>query len=470
VFTSAAAVSVRENASGVIYRPVATDPEGSPLIYGATIGGADAPRFTMNAVTREVRFAVQPDFEAPADAGANNVYDISFTVSDGVNTTTQNLAVTVSNVANGFHVRRVAFGLNQPVFAADLSDGSGRMVVVQKGGLIRLFMPDIEAFAANNFLDLTGSTATDGEKGLLGIAFSPNFIEDRAFYIHYNPTATLAGVVLRLRTTAAFDTVPAASETIISVSQPAGCCHRGGTIAFDRAGRLVINLGDGGGRSFAQDTSTPLGKLLRIDPATDGFPADPQRNYSIPPANPFAGGGGLPEIWAIGLRNPFRGSFDPVTGDYFFGDVGETLIEEVDRIPSTSTGPLNFGWPRREGSQSYLGGADDPSFLLSVTEYEHGAGPQQGNTVIGGVVYRGPVEDLQGQYIFGDFISGNVWSAPIASLTPGTVLPAASLVNRKAAFTPDVSTINAIAGFATDRENNLYIIDLDGEMFRLDPG
>lgn len=120
---------------------------------------------------------------------------------------------------------------------------------------------------------------------------------------------------------------------LISTHQPANYCHRGGTIAFDKAGRLVINLGDGGGLAFAQDAGSLLGKLLRIDPATGGFPADPQRNFSIPAANPFAPGGGQPEIGAMGLRNPFRGSFDPIIRDYFFGDGVQDLIEEIDRTP-----------------------------------------------------------------------------------------------------------------------------------------
>ncbi|MBP9235832.1 MAG: hypothetical protein KBF30_14245, partial [Hyphomonadaceae bacterium] len=140
-FTSPAIVSTRENMIGVIYRPVATDPNGDGVTYGATIGGPDAARFVMNPVTREIRFAAQPNFEAPADAGGNNVYDISFTASDGTTTTTQNVAITVTNVANGFRVRRVASGLAAPIYVAGLPDGSGRVVVVLRGGIIRVMNP-----------------------------------------------------------------------------------------------------------------------------------------------------------------------------------------------------------------------------------------------------------------------------------------------------------------------------------------
>jgi glucose/arabinose dehydrogenase len=166
---------------------VATDAEGAAITYGTAIGGPDAARFVMNPVTREVRFAVQPDFEAPSDASGNNVYDISFTASDGTNTTTQSVAVTVTNVANGFRVRRVASGLSAPIFAAGLPDGSGRVVVVERGGRVRVMHPATGAFEATDFLNLTGSIDTNGEKGLLSIAFSPNFLGDRTFYLHLNP-------------------------------------------------------------------------------------------------------------------------------------------------------------------------------------------------------------------------------------------------------------------------------------------
>jgi hypothetical protein len=261
----------------------------------------------------------------------------------------------------------------------------------------------------------------------------------------------------------------------MSVPQPAGLTnHKGGMLAFDGSGRLLIGLGDGGGGgdplNNAQTTTTLLGKLLRIDVTSDAFPADAARDYAIPPANPFATSGGLPEIWAIGLRNPFRGSVDPVTGDVFIGDVGQGAIEEVDRIPRNASGLLNFGWNRREGSQPYNGGADSPAFLPPVTEYAHGSGTTQGNSITGGIVYRGPVEDLQGLYIFGDFIRPNIWSVPAANLNPGVVLPSSSYTVRNTSFTPDVGSIANISAFATDTDGNLFILDLTGgEVFAVEP-
>jgi hypothetical protein len=467
-FTSPAAVSVRENAIGVVYRPVAIDPESAAVTYGATIGGPDAARFTMNPLTREVRFTAQPNFEAPADAGANNVYDISFTASDGVNTTTQNVAITITNVANGFRVRRVASGMSAPIYAAGLPDGSGRIVIVERAGRIRVLNPATGVFDPTDFLNITPQIDTNGEKGLLSIAFSPNFIFDRTFYLHLNPLSSNISEIRKYTTLftnyAQADTTTA--DAILTVAQPSATNHKGGTVAFDNSGRLLISLGDGGSTpETAQDRNSLRGKILRIDPATDAFPADSARDYSIPPANPFASGGGSPEIMAMGLRNPFRMSIDRLSGDLFIGDVGQSAIEEVDRIAASTTAIVNLGWDRREGSQSYNGGADDPSFTLPVTEY----GRTVGTTVTGGVVYRGPIEDLQGQYIFGDFGSNALWSVPISSLVIGSVLSSTSLTVRNTAFTPDVGTINSVVAFGTDNEGNVYIVDIGGEVFVLEP-
>jgi glucose/arabinose dehydrogenase len=471
-FTSPAAVSVRENVIGVVYRPVATDPNNDAITYGATIGGPDAARFAMNPVTREIRFAAAPDFEGPADAGGNNVYDISFTASDGTATTTQNVAVTVTNVANGFRVRRIASGMSAPIYAAGLPDGTGRVVIVERAGRIRVINPTTGAFEANDFLNLTGPPSQvdiSGEKGLLSIAFSPNFVTDRTFYLHMNPTSANVTEIRKYQVMAnnyaQADTSTA--DAILTIPQPSATNHKGGTLYFDNSGRLLISLGDGGNTpQTAQDNNSLLGKILRIDPSTDAFPSDAARDYSIPTANPFASGsGGLPEIYASGLRNPFRMSVDRGTGDLFIGDVGQSAIEEVDRIAANTTTLTNLGWNLREGSLSYNGGADSSAFTLPVTEY----GRSVGTTVTGGVVYRGPIEDLQAQYIFADFGSNAQWSVPIANLTIGSVLPSASLTVRNTAFAPDVGSVGSLVAFGTDVEGNVYFVDIGGEVFVLEP-
>ncbi|MFT3725591.1 MAG: PQQ-dependent sugar dehydrogenase [Hyphomonadaceae bacterium] len=468
-FTSSATVSVRENVIGVIYRPVATDPNGDTITYGATIGGPDAARFVMNPVTREVRFAAAPDFEASNDAGANNVYDISFTASDGANTVTQNVAVTVANVAPGFHVRRIASGMSAPIYAAGLPDGSGRVVIVERAGRIRVINPATGVFEASDFLNITSQVDTNGEKGLLSIAFSPNFVSDRTFYLHLNPNSANVTEIRKYQVMANNYAQADAStaDAILTIPQPSATNHKGGTVFFDNSGRLLISLGDGGNTpETSQDNNSLRGKILRIDPSTDAFPGDATRDYSIPTGNPFANGvGGLPEIYASGLRNPFRISVDRGGGDVFIGDVGQSAIEEVDRIPANATALSNFGWDRREGSQAYNGGADSASFTLPVTEY----GRTIGTTVTGGVVYRGPIEDLQAQYIFGDFGSNTLWSVPITNLTIGSVLPSTSLTVRTSAFAPNTGTIQSVVAFGTDIEGNVYLVDIGGEVFVLEP-
>ncbi|MGH6644391.1 MAG: PQQ-dependent sugar dehydrogenase, partial [Bradyrhizobium sp.] len=258
---------------------------------------------------------------------------------------------------------------------------------------------------------------------------------------------------------------------IAQSTDPALNNHKGGFIGFDNSGRLLIGLGDGGGNgdplNNAQNVNSMLGKLLRIDPTADAFPADAAKDYTIPPANTLVTGStGAAEIFAMGLRNPFRGSIDPITGDIFLGDVGQETIEEVDRLPASGPNFYNFGWRLREGSIAYNGGANSSAFTGPVTEYDHSNGDY---SITGGVVYRGPVEDLQGQYIFGDFISGKIWSAPVANLTPGTTLPSSAHVLRNTAFAPDVGTIDNIVNFGVDSGFNLLIVDIGGEIFRLEP-
>ncbi len=462
-FTSPAAVTVRENMIGVVYRPVATDPNGDAITYGA-ISGPDAARFTVNPVTREVRFAVQPDFEAPADTGGNNIYDISFTASDGTSTVTQNVAITVTNTGAGFSVRRVASVMAAPIYVAGLPDGSGRVVVVERGGRIRVLNPATGAFEATDFLNLTGTIDTGGEKGLLSIAFSPNFVSDRTFYLQLHTTSANVSEIRKYQTLAnnlaQADTSTA--DTILTVPQPGATNHKGGTVFFDKSGRLLISLGDGGSSSAtAQDNSTLLGKILRIDPSSDAFPADANRDYAIPPANPFATAGGPPEIYIKGVRNPFRMSVDPVTGDLFIGDVGQGAIEEIDRVAANATGLANLGWNICEGTQ----GTNCSNFTLPVTEY----GRSVGTTVTGGVVYRGPIDGLQGQYIFGDFGSDTLWSVPIANLVIGNTLPSTSLTVRNTDFTPNAGTIDNVVAFGTDNEGNVYFVDIGGEVFVLEP-
>jgi hypothetical protein len=247
--------------------------------------------------------------------------------------------------------------------------------------------------------------------------------------------------------------------------------HKGGQLQMTQGGYLLLATGDGGDYNSPskkpQKRNSLLGKLLRIDVGSDAFPADPNRDYAIPAGNPFAGGGGAPEVWALGLRNPFRNSFDPATGNLWIGDVGQNAVEEIDLMRATDGG-ANFGWRIFEGTQVFFGPAIQGT-TPPVAEYGHGTGPRQGNSITGGYVYRGPVEALQGQYFFADFISRNIWSIPVARANIGQTLPSSEFTLRNAGFAPDQGTINSIVSFGVDQQGNLYIVDFDGEIFRVEP-
>ncbi|MEA3014105.1 MAG: hypothetical protein QOD42_2650 [Sphingomonadales bacterium] len=468
-FTSAATANAPENSNGVIYTATATDADGNPLTFSLS-GGADRAAFSITA-GGALSFALPPDFEAPADADANNVYLVQVAVSDGMTSTTLDLAVTVTNVGpDAFRTRRVGTGFSAPLYLTGIPDGSGRVLVVQQGGLIRILDPAAGTVAATPFLNVSTQVATDGERGLLGLALAPDFNATGNFYVFLTDTAGHVQI-RRYRTLAGNRDVadPASADIILDFAHPANN-HNGGWLEFGPDGFLYAGTGDGGGAgdtaNNAQNTNVYFGKILRIDPRGDAFPADPLRDFAIPAGNPFAGGGGLPEIWAYGLRNPFRNSFDPLTQNLWIGDVGQNAREEIDLMRPTDGG-ANFGWRIMEGTAVFAGPAI-PGLIAPVAEYLHGGGPREGNSVTGGYVYRGPVEALRGNYFFADFITGNLWSIPISRIALGTTVPASQFVLRRADFTPDAGTIGNVSSFGVDQAGNLYIVDYDGEIFRVE--
>lgn len=287
--------------------------------------------------------------------------------------------------------------------------GDARLFVVEKGGAIKA---RDSLGAVSTVLNLSAQIDTTGERGLLGMAFDPGFATNNRFYVNYIDKTTLSTVVASYTlnpSTGIAD--PTSARTVITVAQPAGRSnHKAGWIGFSAAdpGNLYIATGDGGDGNdpdnLAQDLGSNLGKLLRITPnaASDG--------YTVPANNPFVGTAGNDEIWAYGLRNPFRNSFDRTTGDLWIADVGQGAREEVN-FAAASAGlgrGANYGWRPREGSIDNPGvgdpapaGAVDPLF-----DY----GRDVGGTVIGGYVYHGADAGLDGKYIFGDFVAGKIWS------------------------------------------------------------
>lgn len=468
VFTSPTTATIAENTNAIVYTATATDPDNNNLTFSIS-GGADRAAFSLSA-TGALTFASLPDFENPGDADKNNIYLVQLSVSDASASATLDLSVTVTNAGNdAFQVRRVAAGLNAPLYVTGMPDNSGRILVVQKGGVIRIVAPANATVATVPFLDISTSISTDGERGLLGLALAPDYMASGAAYVFVtNPQGTIEVRKYQAATGTRDRLDPATADVIISIPHPNFNNHNGGWLEFGPDGNLYLGVGDGGGSgdpgNNAQNVNSLLGKILRIDPSRDGFPADATRDYAIPAANPFATSGGAPEIWALGLRNPFRAGFDRTTGNLFIGDVGQGAVEEIDLAPSGSTG-LNFGWRLREGTQPYNGGANSSGFTAPVTEYAHGSGPTQGNSVTGGYVYRGAIEALRGQYFFGDFVSGNIWSVPVAQLAQGQTLASSAFTLRRTAFTPVAGTINSIASFGLDPSGNLYIVDYDGEVY-----
>ena len=289
-------------------------------------------------------------------------------------------------------LREVANGLSQPLAIAHAGDGSGRLFVTLQEGRVMIF--DGRQIVPKPFLDLRERVASGGERGLLSVAFHPDFANNRWFYVNYTD---LAGntVVSRFRAARRAPNVALRrSETLVlSVTQPYAN-HNGGQLQFGPDGFLYIGTGDGGSggdpENRAQDGGSLLGKLLRIDVN--------QSPYGIPTDNPFSNRTDIrPEIWAVGLRNPWRFSFDRATGDLYIADVGQDAWEEVNFQPAAGPGGLNYGWRRLEGRHCFNppNACDDGTLTPPVLEYDHSVG----ESVTGGYVYRGSqVPELAGRY------------------------------------------------------------------------
>ncbi|MBZ9752455.1 PQQ-dependent sugar dehydrogenase [Deinococcus sp. HMF7604] len=294
-------------------------------------------------------------------------------------------------------------GLEQVTAITHAGDGSGRLYVAQQDGRIRVVQGS--QVQSGTFLDLRALTRAGGERGLLGLAFDPAYKTNRRLYVHY--TDRNGNTVLARYTAAAGGTRadPASAKTLFTAKQPYAN-HNGGQLAFGPDGFLYLGLGDGGSggdpQNNAQNLASPLGKILRFD--VRGAEAKPA------PGNPFAGRSGAnANIWAYGLRNPWRFSFDRQTGDLVIADVGQNAFEEVDRQPRASKGGENYGWRVREGRQCYEANCKSGPYTEPVLVY----GRQEGQSITGGYVYRGSaVPALKGQYVFADFASGTVWGAP----------------------------------------------------------
>ena len=311
------------------------------------------------------------------------------------------------------------------------------------------------ALASTDFVDLSDRIEAGGERGLLGLAFHPDFAANGRVFVHYSRRGDGATVISELAASADRGTADPASERILFTHEQPFANHNGGQIAFGPDGYLYIGLGDGGSGGDplgnGQNLQVLLGKILRID--IDGSPAA-NKQYAIPATNPYAPegrdpGAGLPEIWAFGLRNPWRFSFDRDTGDLYIGDVGQGSWEEIDRQPGDSAGGENYGWNFLEGSHCYTY-CDTITAVAPVAEYNHEADC----SVTGGYVYRGSRQPaLVGSYLFSDYCSGTIWTlAADGGLTP---LPLFH------------SGLN-VSSFGESEDGEIYLVDIsDGGLYRI---
>ena len=469
VFSGSVSVSVAENTTGTVYTVNASDPDGDTVTL-SVVSGTDEDVFAIDLASGRIGFTVAPDFEAPLDEDGNNVYELTLQARDPGGLTAQlNLTITVTDVAEQIALERVGTGFSLPLFVSQLP-GSGQLVVLQKTGRARLLDPLTGGIGSVDFLDVSGTISSNGERGLLGIAFSPDFATDRTFYVNLTNAAGDTEIRRYQTYSASSDQAdPATADVILTVAQVESN-HNGGWLGFGPDGLLYIAMGDGGGGGDplerAQDPDYLLGKMLRIDVSSDEFPGDPDRDYAIPAGNAYAGGtGGLPEIYALGLRNPFRCSFDPVSGDLFIADVGQNAVEEIDRL-GTDEADVNFGWDNLEGTSLYEG-PDDVSFRDPVVQYFHGTAENQGNSVTGGYVYRGNIEPIRNHYVFADFVNSNVWSIPEADLVNGTTLAVTADMRLNGQLVPDAGSLANVSSFGEDDDGNLYIVSYStGEIFR----
>jgi glucose/arabinose dehydrogenase len=339
----------------------------------------------------------------------------------------------------------VAEGFDAPVLATAAGDGSGRLFVVEQSGRIRIAD---EAGASPMFLDIADQVAFGGEQGLLGLAFHPGFEDNGRFFVDYTDTGGDTVVSeFRVADGDPDRADPSSERVLLRVAQPFAN-HNGGNLAFGPDGHLYVGLGDGGSggdpMGNGQRLDTLLGKLLRIDVDARGS----RTPYGIPTDNPFVERpGARPEIWAYGLRNPWRFSFDREAGDLWIGDVGQGNLEEVDRASSGDAG-VNYGWNLMEASACFSpgSGCTERGLTLPVAEYGH----DEGCSITGGFVYRGTRwPALWGAYLFADYCSGTIWG--LDAERPGSGPPAVLL-----------ETGHSISSFGEDETGELYVTDHAG--------
>jgi cysteine-rich repeat protein len=361
----------------------------------------------------------------------------------------------------------VASGFDRPLHLTAPALDTRRLFVVEQAGVIRIIQDGTVLPAP--FLDITSRVAgpaSSNERGLLSLAFHPQFATNRRFFVNYTRSGSGAAngdtVISRFRVSSDPNLADAGSEEVLIVIDQFAGNHNGGQLAFDSRGFLYAGMGDGGGggdpQENGQDDTRLLGKMLRFDVDVEASPY-----YSVPPENPAAGAGDpLGLVWAKGLRNPWRFSFDRANDDLYIGDVGQNAIEEVSYAPGTSAGGENYGWDLFEGTSCFEPApaadcADPPAgFTLPITEYDR----SQGCSVTGGFVYRGcALPDLRGTYFYGDFCTSFVH----------TLEQVGGVATNEADVTSAFGGVSSISSFGEDARGELYVLGFDGTVRRMIP-
>lgn len=424
--------------TGRLPTPAVASPAAPPAVASAPASPAASPATLSPSPTPAVSPDVSGLFSAP-------------TTSDLTPAATAGISRRVS-----LGLEKVAGGFAAPLFVTGDGTGSGRLYVVEQGGRIRLIEPGGRV-ASRPFLDISERITSGGERGLLGLAFHPSYASNGLFYVDYTDRDGNTVVSEMRRSADSPDRADATSQRVLlHIDQPYPN-HNGGMLAFGLDGFLYVGMGDGGSsgdpQNRAQSLGTLLGKILRIDvdERDGGLP------YAVPPTNPFVDRpGARPEIWASGVRNPWRFSFDATTGDLWVGDVGQDRWEEVDRLTATTGGGrgTDLGWRLMEGRACYdpTTGCPTAGLTMPMAVYGHDVGC----AITGGYVYRGSRSPaLDGTYLFSDYCSGRIWGLDAAG--PDVQDPVLLLESG-----------GSIASFGQGDDRELYVADIaQGSIFRV---
>ncbi|MDB9741636.1 PQQ-dependent sugar dehydrogenase [Akkermansiaceae bacterium] len=361
-------------------------------------------------------------------------------------------------------LKLVTSGLKEPVWATSTKSAPNYFYILEKPGTIKIYDSKTRQLLSNNFIDLTANIRVKmNEQGLLGMAFCPDFSKNGEFYLYYTDTKGDTKIS-RFRTDPKnpVSASPASEQILLSIDQPYKN-HNGGWIGFGTDRCLYIATGDGGSsfdpKNRAQDLSSHLGKLLRINVIG-------HKTYAIPTSNPFIKQPNIkPEIYAYGLRNPWRCCWNPSNGDFYVADVGQREKEEINVVPKSKLKGANFGWRLREGDietpKKKVGGPNNAAYIQPVYTYGHSAAANEGLSITGGFVYRGSVKELRGKYFFADFANPRIWSINVSGNK------ATNFTDWTQRLKTHEQRIFRVASFAEDHAGEMYVLEFsEGKVYK----